>query len=99
MSKLTKWYVIAPLQGDCGSGGHYVGEYDMTDWDKGWDIMFADATKIADKFIDEDCAWQACSHAMVEDMMWNVFTALQDSDSLDSTWINWDEFKQELAKT
>ena len=91
-----KWYVIAPLQGDSGGGGHYVGEYDMTDWYKGWDIVFADANKWADVYLDDDQWWQVCRQDMVKDMMWNVFTALQESNNLDDIWINWVEYKKEL---
>jgi hypothetical protein len=32
---------------------------------------------------------------MVNDMMWSVFEALEESKSLDSTWINLDEYKKD----
>ena len=86
-----KWYILAYQEG----GGHYLGEYDMTDWDKGWVIVYADALKCVGKFINDDAAWQICRHDMVNDMMWSVFEALEESKSLDSTWINLDEYKKD----
>lgn len=87
-----KWYILAYQEG----GGHYLGEYDMTDWDKGWDIMFVDALKCVDKFIDdEDRKWQVCRHDQVLDMMWSVFDALRESKSLNSTWIDLDAYKED----
>jgi hypothetical protein len=86
-----KWYILAYQE----DGGHYLGEYDMTDWDKGWDIMFADALKCVDKFIAEDGSWQVCRHDQVLDMMWGVFNALEQSKSLNSTWIDLDEYKED----
>jgi hypothetical protein len=86
-----KWYILAYQE----DGGHYLGEYDMTDWDKGWDIMFADALKCVDKFIDEDGQWQVCRHDQVLDMMWGVFNALEQSKSLNSTWIDLDAYKED----
>ena len=85
-----KWYILAYQE----DGGHYLGEYDMTDWDKGWDIMFADALKCVDKFIDGD-GWQVCRHDQVLDMMWGVFNALEQSKSLNSTWIDLDAYKED----
>jgi hypothetical protein len=86
-----KWYILAYQE----DGGHYLGEYDMTDWDKGWDIMFADALKCVNKFIDEDGQWQVCRHDQVLDMMWGVFNALEQSKSLNSTWIDLDAYKED----
>jgi len=86
-----KWYILAHQE----DGGHYLGEYDMTDWDKEWDIVYADALKCVGKFINDEAAWQICRHDMVNDMMWSVFEALEESKSLDSTWINLDEYKKD----
>jgi len=86
-----KWYILAYQEG----GGHYLGGYDMTDWDEGWGIVYADALKCVGKFINDDAAWQICRHDMVNDMMWSVFEALEESKSLDSTWINLDEYKKD----
>ena len=86
-----KWYILAYQE----DGGHYLGEYDMTDWDKGWNIMFDDALKCVDKFIDEDGQWQVCRHDQVLDMMWAVFNALEQSKSLNSTWIDLDAYKED----
>ena len=92
-----KWFIFS-LQGDSGSGGHYVGEFDMTDWEEGWKLVFAKAESVAEKYLDEDEWWQTLREDQVVDVMWNVFTALHDAGStlLDEHWVDWEQYKKDM---
>ena len=65
----------------------YLGWYDMTDWDKGWDKVWADA--LASRNGDED--FQVLRHDQLEDLsrnvQWALFEALEDKD--ETTWLWW----------
>ena len=65
----------------------YLGWYDMTDWDKGWDKVWADARTSRNG--DED--FQVLRHDQLEDLsrnvQWALFEALEDKD--ETTWLWW----------
>lgn len=65
----------------------YLGWYDMTNWDKGWDKVWADA--LASRNGDED--FQVLRHDQLEDLarnvQWALFEALEDKD--ETTWLWW----------
>ena len=65
----------------------YLGWYDMTDWDKGWDKVWADAR--ASRNGDED--FQVLRHDQLENLarnvQWALFEALEDKD--ETTWLWW----------
>jgi hypothetical protein len=83
-----KWYII----GTEDSEYHYLGEYDMTDWDKTWDVIYAEAEKIIDKYQWEE--WNVVRKDLLIDMMWNIFWALGESGDRDKEWIDLEEIKK-----
>ena len=90
-----KWYVL----GSDEDAGHYVGEYDMTDWTKTFDeIVFPKAQEIADKFLDTD-NWQLIRKDHLIDMLYNVSHALYESGDFKDNWLPqdyWDEMDEIL---
>jgi hypothetical protein len=64
----------------------YLGWYDMTDWDKGWEKVWADA--LASRNGDED--FQVLRHDQLEDLsrnvQWALFEALEDKDETSMMW-------------
>ena len=91
-----KWFVMSFEE----EGGHYVGEYDMTDWDKTFDeVVFPKAQKIADKFLDTN-EWQVIRGDHLFDFMLNVSHALYESGDFKNDWLPqdyWDDMDEILG--
>lgn len=89
-----KWYAIGFEEDE----GCYVGEYDMTDWDKTFDEqVFPKAKAEADSMFHSDL-WQVIRKDQVIDMMHNLSIALHSSGDFKKDWIDadwWDEFDEE----
>ena len=83
-----KWYII----GMYAEEYHYLGEYDMTEWDKTWDAMYVEAEKIATRCHFEE--WNVVRKDLLLDMMWNIFNALDESGDRDSEWIDLKEYNE-----
>jgi hypothetical protein len=90
----VKWYVL----GFDEDAGHYVGEYDMTDWDKTFkEVVFPKAQEIAEDFLTTD-DWQIVRKDHMIDVMHNISIALHESGDFKKDWIGtdwWDEFDEE----
>jgi len=89
-----KWYAIGLEEGE----SYYIGEYDMTDFDKTFDEeVFPKAQKRAEDFFEGD-TWQVIRHDQVIDLMFNVSTALYESGDFKKWWLpqdywnDWDEY-------
>lgn len=83
-----KWYIIGFKQDE----SHYIGEYDMTDWDKTFDEqVFPKAQEDANSLFESDI-WQVMRHDQVRDMMFNVAHAMYDSGDFKEDWIDKDWF-------
>ena len=77
-----KWYVLG-IEED---GGHYVGEYDMTDWNKGWEEMWVKAQDKANRFLG-DYEWTLLRQDQLIDIMFNVASALYSSGDFKKEWV------------
>jgi hypothetical protein len=78
-----KWYVLGFEQ----DGGHYVGEYDMTDWDKTFnEVVFPEAEKIAHDWLFSN-EWQVMRKDQLIDMMFSVAGALYSSGDFKEEWV------------
>jgi hypothetical protein len=75
-----KWYVIGTEE----DGSHYVGEYDMTDWDTAWEEVWAKAQKY-EKYFDQ--MWTLVRKDQLIDMMFNVANALYASGDFKKEWV------------
>ena len=75
-----KWYVIGTEQ----DGSQYVGEYDMTDWDKAWEEVWVKAQEF-DGFFSEE--WTLIRKDQLIDMMFNVAGALYASGDFKGEWV------------
>jgi hypothetical protein len=88
-----KWYVL----GFDEEAGHYVGEYDMTDWHKTFDeVVFPKAQEIADNFLDTD-EWKLIRKDHLIDMLHSVSHALYQSGDFRESWIAmdfWDDMSE-----
>lgn len=91
-----KWYVLGFEEEESA----FVGEFDMTDWDKTFDEqVFPKAQEMA-KHFDQDL-WQVIRGDQLRDLMFNVASALYDSgdfkeDWIEKDWFDWyDEIKAE----
>lgn len=91
----VKWYVLGLGE----DAGHYVGEYDMTDWVKTFnEVVFPKAQEIADRFLDGDDDWRIIRKDQIIDVMHNLSIALHDSGDFKKDWIDsdwWDELDEE----
>jgi hypothetical protein len=76
-----KWYALGTEQ----DAGHYVGEYDMTDWDTAWDKVWEEAQKNFDRFFSEE--WTLVRKDQLIDMMFNVASALYSSGDFKEEWV------------
>ena len=83
-----KWYIIGMEEDEY----HYLGEYDMTEWDKTWDEIYAKAEKTIEKYEWE--AWNVIRKDLLIDMMWNIFGALDQSGDIDEEWIDLKAYKE-----
>ena len=78
-----KWYVLGFEE----DAGYYVGEYDMTDWDKTFDeVVFPKAQEMAEMFLDTH-EWQLVRKDHLIDMMLNISHALYESGDFKDVWI------------
>jgi hypothetical protein len=78
-----KWYVIGFEEDE----STYLGEYDMTDWDKTFEEqVFPKAQEDADSFFASDL-WQVMRADQLRDLMFNVASALQSSGDFKEKWI------------
>jgi hypothetical protein len=88
-----KWYAIGLGEDE----SVYVGEYDMTDWDKTFDEqVFPKAEAEADRFFNRD-DWHVMRKDQVIDVMHNLSMALHLSGDFKKNWIGadwWDEFDE-----
>jgi hypothetical protein len=81
-----KWYAIGFQEEE----SLYIGEYDMTDWDKTFDEqVFPKAQEKADRYFQDDI-WQVIRKDQLVDMMFNVASALHDSGDFKDIWIGKD---------
>jgi hypothetical protein len=79
-----KWYAIGLEEEE----SVYLGEYDMTDWDKTFDEqVFPKAQEKAGKYFD---LWQVMRKDQLFDLMFNVASALQSSGDFKKDWISAD---------
>ena len=85
-----KWYIIGMFEDEY----HYLGEHDMTDWDKAWDAVFAEAMKVATKYGFEE--WNVVRKDLLIDNMWNIFNALEESGDLHKEWIDLKDYESGL---
>lgn len=89
-----KWYAIGLGEDE----SFYIGEYDMTDWDKTFDEqVFPKAEAGADSFFNRD-DWHVMRKDQVIDVMHNLSMALHSSGDFKKDWIGsdwWDEFDNE----
>jgi hypothetical protein len=75
----------------------YLGWFDMTDWEKGWDKVFKAAVKSHGSKSAED--FQILRHDQILDLMNNVQRALQDAlEDKDETTFYWWYQKEEKDK-
>jgi hypothetical protein len=92
-----KWYVL----GSDEDAGHYVGEYDMTDFTKTFDeVVFPKAQEIAEKFLDTH-NWQLIRKDHLIDMLHNVSHALYESGDFKKFWLPqdyWDDVDEMLEE-
>ena len=92
-----KWFVMSFEE----SGGHYVGEYDMTDFDKTYDeVVFPKAQEMANKFLDTH-EWRLIRGDHLFDLMLNVSHALYLSGDFKNDWLPqdyWDEMDEILGE-
>ena len=82
-----KWYAIGMQDDDY----YYIGEYDMTDWDKTFEEVFKDAKDYVDENFMTD-QWQILRKDQVVETMWNLAFALNDSGDYKKHWIGVDFF-------
>ena len=87
-----KWYIIGMEEDEY----HYLGEYDMTEWDKTWDEIYAKAEKTIEKYGWEE--WNVIRKDLLIDMMWNIFNALDESGDRDADWIDLKEYNEGLGE-
>ena len=81
-----KWYAIGYEEEE----SYYLGEYDMTDWDKTFDEqVFPKAQEKAGKYFASDL-WQVIRKDQVIDLMFNVANALYSSGDFKKDWISAD---------
>lgn len=85
-----KWFAIGYEEDE----SYYVGEYDMTDWDKTFDEVCEKATDFADKCFPSD-EWKLIRKDQLEDLMWNVASALRDAGDFKEDWIRPELFDDE----
>jgi len=83
-----KWYVLGTNEFEY----EYLGEYDMNDWDKAFDVMFEKAQTAAEKFDD----WNVFRKDHVVDMMWNIACSLRESGDFKEEWLKLDIFDEEI---
>jgi hypothetical protein len=76
-----KWYVLGVEE----DGGHYVGEYDMTDWNTAWEVMWEKAKKMADKYMATE--WTLLRQDQLIDIMFNVANCLYSSGDFKEEWV------------
>jgi hypothetical protein len=92
-----KWFVMSFEE----EGGHSVGEYDMTDWDKTFnEVVFPKAQEIADNFL-ETHEWQLIRGDHLGDLMFNVSHALYQSGDFKDDWLPqdyWDDMDEILKE-
>jgi len=85
-----KWYIIGMFEDEY----HYLGEHDMTDWDKAFDSIYAEADKVATRRRFEQ--WNVVRKDLLIDNMWNIFNALQESGDLHKEWIDLKDYESDL---
>jgi hypothetical protein len=88
-----KWFIMSHEE----DGGHYVGEYDMTDWNTAWDKVWADAQKLAYDWLDTH-EWVLIRGDHLTDLMFNVANCLHDAGAFKEWWLPldyYDEFDEE----
>jgi hypothetical protein len=87
-----KWFVMSSEE----DGGHYVGEYDMTDWDTAWEEVWAKAQEIAHDWLYTH-EWVLLRGDHLIDLMRNVSNCLHDAGLFKEHWLPmdyWDEFDE-----
>lgn len=87
-----KWYVMS-FEDD---GGFYIGEYDMTDWDKTFEEVFEKAEEIADRRLASS-DWEMVRKDQLVDAMYNISNALHESGDFKKDWIGldwWDDWNE-----
>jgi len=85
-----KWFVMSFDE----DGGHYVGEYDMTDWDKTFEEqVFPEAQSIASDFLDTD-EWQLIRGDHLTDLMFNVANCLDSAGEFKKWWLPMDFYDE-----
>lgn len=81
-----KWYAIGFGEDE----SIYLGEYDMTDWDKTFDEqVFPKAQEDANSLFSSDL-WQVMRADQLRDLMFNVASALHSSGDFKEDWIGTD---------
>jgi hypothetical protein len=77
-----KWFVMSFEM----EGGRYVGEYDMTDWDKTFDeVVFPKAQEMANGLNTDE--WRLIRGDQLSDLMFNVANCLQSADVFKRWWL------------
>ena len=89
-----KWFVMSFEE----DGSFYVGEYDMTDWDKTFnEVVFPKAQEMADSFLNTD-EWRLIRGDHLGDLMFNVASCLRSAGAFKKWWLPidyYDEFDEE----
>lgn len=79
---MVRFYLVGIEEGVYG----YLGWFDMTDWDKGWDKVWEAAQKCRP---NEE--FQVLRHDQMQDLMRNVQWAFEEAmeDKDETTWLWW----------
>jgi hypothetical protein len=72
-----------------------VGEFDMTDWDKTFEEVFAKAKDYMNRCFRGNDEWRISRKDQIVDMMWNVAGCLRESDEFKNEWLEMDIFDDE----
>jgi hypothetical protein len=87
----VKWYVMTMEEHEY----YYVGEFDMTDWDKTFEEVFAKAKDYMDKCFRHTDDWQMIRKDQVIDLMWNCASCLRESGDYKEEWLPMDIFDED----
>ena len=86
-----KWYAVGLDE----SVYYYVGEFDMTDWDKTIEEVIAKADEYMNRCFRNDFNWQILRKDHLVDLMWNVAGCLRESGEFKNEWLEMDIFDEE----
>ena len=78
----VRFYLVGPHEGVSA----YLGWFDMTDWDKGWDNVWKAAKKR-----HPDDVFEIVRHDQLQDLARNVQYAFEEAleDKDETTWLWW----------